>query len=174
VSLMPKPKPTQVIRFEVVLGRREFELMETLSAAMSINKVSQPVVEILKDNSALLAVAGILEAAGFIDVIPAHVVQAISAGAYTTLEAVLAAIKDAIRIADDAIDAAVELTEDIAEKGALIATKASNTEKAISRAWGTALWLSYAALPGGTFAMEVGAPFAPSWFQPESPFRSGR
>ena len=54
---MPKPKPTQVIRHEIILGRREFEMIETLSAAISINKVSEPIVEILKDGTALLAVA---------------------------------------------------------------------------------------------------------------------
>ena len=167
---MPKPKPTQVIRFEVVLGRREFELMETLSAAMSINKVSQPIVEILKDNSALLAVAGILEAAGFIDIIPAHVIQAISAGAYGTLESVLAAIEISLQAADDVIDAAIELTEDAGEIIALTAQKASRTEKALSKAWGTALWLSYAVVPGSAAVAQA---VAPDWLQPDEPFVPG-
>lgn len=146
-----------------------------MSTAVSINKVTEPVVEILKDNSALLAVAAILEAAGFIDVIPASVVQAISAGAYSTLEGVLAALEASFDAADSAIDAAIELTEDAAEIITLTKEKASGAQKTLSRVWATSLWLAYALVPGSQAAVDLAGDYAPSWSQgAENPFGIGR
>ena len=61
---MPKPKPNQIIRHEIVLGRSERELIESGLTAYSINKISIPLVALLSDVSAMTlifsAVAGIL------------------------------------------------------------------------------------------------------------------
>jgi hypothetical protein len=170
---MPKPKPTQVIRHEIVLGRREFEILETLSAATAINKVSEPIVEILKDGTALLAVAGILEAAGVIDFIPDDVVQSIASGAFSTLDAMIGALNSAIATADAAFDAAAELAEDAAEKAAILAQKASRTQKQLSKIWATAVWLGYTAV-GIQPLIDLAGDRAPSWMQGSSPFGRGR
>jgi len=170
---MPKPKPTQVIRHEIVLGRREFEVIETLSAAISINKVSEPIVEILKDGTALLAVAGILEAAGVIDFIPDDVTRSIASGAFTTLDAMIGALNSAIATADAALDAAAELAESAAEKAAILAEKASRTQKQLSKIWATAIWLGYTATMMQPLVTLAGDR-VPSWLQGESPFGRGR
>ena len=167
---MPKPKPTQVIRHEIILGRREFEMIETLSAAISINKVSEPIVEILKDGTALLAVAGILEAAGVTDFIPNELTQSIASGAFATLDAALSAISAATAAADATIDAAIELSEDLAEKAALLKQKASRTQKTLSKIWATALWLGYAGVPAIGIPVSLAGDAAPSWLQGTSPF----
>jgi hypothetical protein len=61
---MPKPKPNQIIRHEIVLGRTERELIESGLTAYSINKISTPLVALLSDVSAMTlifsAIAGIL------------------------------------------------------------------------------------------------------------------
>ncbi len=46
---MPKPKPDQVIRHEVVLGRSERELLRNAAEAYTFNKVSTPIVVGLSD-----------------------------------------------------------------------------------------------------------------------------
>jgi len=166
---MPKPKPTQVIRHEIVMGRREFELLETLSSAVAVNRLAEPVVEILKDGTALLAVAGILEAAGVTDFIPDEVTQSIASGAFATLDAALQAIAVATAAADAAIDAAIELTDDIAEKAALASQKASRTKKQLAKIWATAVWAGYTAT-GIQPAIELAGSAAPSWMQGNNPF----
>ena len=69
---MPKPKPDQVIRHEVVLGRAERELVKDGLLAYQINKISTPLVALLSDVSAMgLILGGIATYYGFkFDVIP--------------------------------------------------------------------------------------------------------
>ncbi len=50
---MPKPKPDQVVRHEIVLGRSERELLEGALIAYQVNRVSTPLVALLSDISAM-------------------------------------------------------------------------------------------------------------------------
>jgi len=50
---MPKPKPDQVIRHEIVLGRSERELISDGLLAYQVNKISTPLVALLSDASAM-------------------------------------------------------------------------------------------------------------------------
>ena len=69
---MPKPKPTQIIRHEIVLGRAEKEIVKDGLLAYQINKISTPLVALLSDVSAMgLILGGIATYYGFkFDVIP--------------------------------------------------------------------------------------------------------
>jgi len=46
---MPKPKPDQVIRFEVVLGSVEREIVRDLRTAYTFNKVANPLITMIDD-----------------------------------------------------------------------------------------------------------------------------
>tara|TARA_Y100001937_G_scaffold107870_1_gene150947 strand:+ start:209 stop:601 length:393 start_codon:yes stop_codon:yes gene_type:complete len=46
---MPKPKPDQVIRYEVVLGSVERQIIKDLRTAYAFNKVADPVVRLMND-----------------------------------------------------------------------------------------------------------------------------
>ena len=77
---LPKPKPDQVVRHEIVLGRSERELISDGLLAYQVNRISTPLVALLSDASAMgLIFGGIATYYGFkFDIIP---------GAYsTTLE----------------------------------------------------------------------------------------
>ena len=52
-DLMPKPKPDQVIRHEIVLGRSERELVEGALVAYQVNRIATPTVALLSDVSAM-------------------------------------------------------------------------------------------------------------------------
>ena len=69
---MPKPKPDQVVRHEIVLGRSERELISDGLLAYQINRVSTPLVALLSDASAMgLIFAGLGTYYGFkFDIIP--------------------------------------------------------------------------------------------------------
>ena len=57
---MPKPKPNQVIRHEIVLGRSERELIEGALVAYQINKISTPAVALLSDASAMAIIFSVI------------------------------------------------------------------------------------------------------------------
>jgi len=99
---MPKVKPDQVIRHEIVFGRADRELLTDVVTAYQINRIGTPLVNLLNDNTSLLVIAGILEAAGFIDVIPNWMLPAIQEGAFDTYQDLL-----------DAAEGAGEAIEDI-------------------------------------------------------------
>ena len=69
---MPKPKPDQVVRHEIVLGRSERELISDGLLAYQVNRISTPLVALLSDASAMgLIFAGIGTYYGFkFDIIP--------------------------------------------------------------------------------------------------------
>ena len=46
---LPKPKPDQVIRFEVVLGSVERELVRDLRTAYAFNKISNPLITMVDE-----------------------------------------------------------------------------------------------------------------------------
>jgi len=69
---MPKPKPDQVIRHEIVLGRSERELISDGLLAYQVNRISTPLVALISDVSAMSLILGALATYyGFkFDVIP--------------------------------------------------------------------------------------------------------
>ena len=84
---MPKPKPDSVIRHELVLGRSERELLDTLVTANAATKVVvQPLVSLLSEPQALLALFAILEGLGITDFIPANILTLLKDGAYESFE----------------------------------------------------------------------------------------
>lgn len=96
---MPKPKPHQIIRHELVLGRSERELLDTLVTANAATKVViQPLVSLLSEPKALLALFAILEGLGITDFIPDDWLIILEEGASETFDdwkdGVLAAIGD--------------------------------------------------------------------------------
>ena len=52
---MPKPKPDQVIRHEIVLGRSERELIKDFQLQLAAKNIAAIGTEILKDTTALIA-----------------------------------------------------------------------------------------------------------------------
>ena len=84
---MPKPKPDNIIRHELVLGRSERELLDTLVTANAATKVViQPLVALLSDPQALIAIFAILEGLGITDFIPANILELFKEGAYESFE----------------------------------------------------------------------------------------
>ena len=57
---MPKPKPDQVIRHEMVLGRAERELLDTVTTAYTVNRVLTPFTGLLASTAGLLLVATLI------------------------------------------------------------------------------------------------------------------
>jgi len=55
---MPKPKPDQVIRHEIVFGRSERELISDGLLAYQVNRISTPLVALLSDASAMGLILG--------------------------------------------------------------------------------------------------------------------
>ncbi len=56
---MPKVKPDNVIRHEVVLGRSERELLDTWTTAYTVNRVATPITGLLSSTAGVLLVAGL-------------------------------------------------------------------------------------------------------------------
>ena len=56
---MPKVKPDEVIRHELVLGRSERDLLETATTAFTVNRVLAPFATILSSTAGVLLVAGL-------------------------------------------------------------------------------------------------------------------
>jgi len=84
---MPKPKPDNIIRHELVLGRSERELLDTLVTANAATKVViQPLVALLSDPQALIAIFAILEGLGITDFIPGNILELFKEGAYESFE----------------------------------------------------------------------------------------
>ena len=81
---MPKPKPDEVIRHEIVLGRTERELLDTLVTANAANRVMTPLVSLMSDASGMLVFLAIIEVLGITDFIPDDLRQALESGVYGT------------------------------------------------------------------------------------------
>ena len=63
---LPKPKPDQVVRHEIVFGRAERELISDGLLAYQVNRISTPLVALLSDASAMgLILGGIATYYGF-------------------------------------------------------------------------------------------------------------
>lgn len=46
---LPKPKPDQVIRYEVVLGSTERQILKDMRTAYAFNRISTPMVDLAED-----------------------------------------------------------------------------------------------------------------------------
>jgi len=93
---MSKRKPDQVVEFRISLQDREREMFDTLVAALTFNRIATPTVDLLKDASALSAIALILESMGVIDVVPDDIIRQVGQGAYDTVEEALEVITEAV------------------------------------------------------------------------------
>jgi len=96
---MPKPKPDQTIRHEISLSRPTQDLFSDAVVAYQINKVATPLVALVSDASAMLIIAGLLEAYGITDIIPNDIVQQIKDGVYEEIGPALSAIEFAVDLA---------------------------------------------------------------------------
>ena len=108
---MPKVKPDEVIRHEIVLGRTEREMFETIVAGITFNRIATPTVALLSDVSALSAIILILEATGVIDLdrgIFGEILDKLSAGGYATYQE----LQDAAEEALAAYEAGIEFAQD--------------------------------------------------------------
>ena len=56
VVFIPKPKPDQVIRHEIVFGRSERDLIEGALVAYQVNRIATPAVALISDVSAMAIV----------------------------------------------------------------------------------------------------------------------
>tara|TARA_R110000751_G_scaffold151141_1_gene256129 strand:- start:155 stop:526 length:372 start_codon:yes stop_codon:yes gene_type:complete len=66
---MPKPKPTSIIRHEIVLGRTERAMLDPIIASLSFKNIADPIVEIMKDTTALIAFVFFFEKLTGIDIV---------------------------------------------------------------------------------------------------------
>jgi len=57
---MPKPKPDQVIRHEIILGSVERKLLDEATTAYQVNKISTPIVALLSDVSAMTTIFSVI------------------------------------------------------------------------------------------------------------------
>ncbi len=83
---MPKPKPDSVIRHELVLGRSERELLDTLVTANAANRVMTPLVSLMSDASGMLVLLSIIEVLGITDFVPDDLRQTLESGIYGTYQ----------------------------------------------------------------------------------------
>ena len=67
---MPKPKPDNIIRHEIVLGRADRELLDTAVTASSATRVLTPVVALVSAVSAVTTLLFVLDARGFLAMLP--------------------------------------------------------------------------------------------------------
>jgi len=57
---MPKVKPDNVVRHELVLGRSERELLDTFATAYTVNRIAMPITGLLASTTGLLLVSTLL------------------------------------------------------------------------------------------------------------------
>jgi len=96
---MTKRKPDQVIEYRVSLQDKQSEQLDSMIAAYQINKIGTPLVALLSDGSAMLIIAGLLEAYGITDIIPNDIMKQIKDGAYETFGPAMEAIEFAVDLA---------------------------------------------------------------------------
>ncbi len=61
---MPKPKPDQVIRYELVLGRSEREMLREATTAYEVNKIATPIVNLMNDVTGMTVLLSLIAAVG--------------------------------------------------------------------------------------------------------------
>jgi len=140
---MPKPKPDQTIRHEIVLSRPDRELLSDVVVAYQINKVATPLVALVSDSSAMLLITGLLEATGVID-LDKGILREISDGLYDNYgDAMKAILLDPVDVAINPLDIGIGTPMDVA----------SYVAPTILKAWvwllTTGRILTEQAVPGG-------------------------
>ena len=112
---MPKPKPDNIIRHEIILGRTERDMLDTVIAGMTFNRVMVPVVDLLKDVSALSVIILFLEATGIIDIdkgILGDVLEKIKLGTYAGWDEIKEAMDEAIALYEETMESTQEFIDD--------------------------------------------------------------
>ena len=61
---MPKPKPDQIVRFELVLGRSEKEMLREATTAYEVNKIATPIVNLMNDVTGMTVLLSLIAAIG--------------------------------------------------------------------------------------------------------------
>ena len=61
---MPKPKPDQVIRHELVLGRSEREMLREATTAYEVNQIATPIVNLMNDVTGMTVLLSLIAAVG--------------------------------------------------------------------------------------------------------------
>jgi len=61
---MPKPKPDQVIRHELVLGSVERKLLDEATTAYQVNKIATPIVNLMNDVTGMIVLLSLLASVG--------------------------------------------------------------------------------------------------------------
>lgn len=100
----------KVIEYRISLSGVEREQLENLVMGITANRVLTPIVTLLNDPTGLLALAGLLEALGIIDIMAwvrsnpwaEGVIEGIESGAYASYEAALAALLKAAETINEA------------------------------------------------------------------------
>lgn len=110
---MPKPKPTQVIRHEIVLGRSEKEMIEGVIGAYQFNRVSTPVVAALSDVSFLIFLGSVLAAWKVIDEETWEALAGEGAATLATAGDAWSWLVASGKAAKAKVDAGVEIGEDV-------------------------------------------------------------
>ena len=121
---MTKREPDQVIEYRISLQDKLNEQVDSALAAYQINKVATPLVALLSDTSAMLLIAGLLEATGVID-LDKGILREIADGLYENYgDAMKAYLMDPVDIIINPLDIGTGLPMDIAEKAAPTVIKA--------------------------------------------------
>jgi len=97
---MTKREPDQVIEYRISLQDKLNEQVDSVIAAYQINKIGTPLVALLSDGSAMLIIAGLLEAKGIINVIPDNLFQQIKDGVYEQVQPAMSAIDFALDVGE--------------------------------------------------------------------------
>ena len=145
---MSKPKPTEIIRHELVLGRVEREMLETVVAGRVFQNIATPTFDIMKDVSGMTVLAGILEATGIIDITgwvaentwADEIYRATLDGAYASVDAVIAALEGAAAAVNAGIEAG---TEAAAALGETIEEGQEFVEDIVTIDWPAKVWFSF-------------------------------
>jgi len=66
---MPKPKPTSIIRHEIVLGRTERAMLDPIIASMAFKNISTPLFNIFQDVSGMVVLVWVFEKVTGIDIV---------------------------------------------------------------------------------------------------------
>jgi hypothetical protein len=97
---MTKREPDQVIEYRISLQDKLNEQVDSVIATYSLSKIMTSMVALLSDGSAMLIIAGLLEAKGIINVIPDNLFQQIKDGIYEEFEPAMSAIDFALDVGE--------------------------------------------------------------------------
>jgi hypothetical protein len=104
----------RVVEHRITLGQYEREQLDSVVTGVTFRNVANPMVALLSDVSALVALGGILEALGIVDITgwvkkntwADEIIDGIGAGLYESYEAAMFALEQAAAAAEEAAEAA--------------------------------------------------------------------